>query len=163
MIHPTVDIHTYLKPGVRVHLAGIGGVSMCPLAEVLRGMGLTVQGSDMSESDTVQHSAHQAGTVLLHTGRGSQPSRFAAGYFLHHLLFRNLQARKHSVYGASYHRSVGLPEDGDPENPAETVHSCSNIWLNSGNDLETQSSSSMTSGESAASEATFRAISIRWS
>ena len=38
MIHPTVDIHTYLKPGVRVHLAGIGGVSMCPLAEVLRGM-----------------------------------------------------------------------------------------------------------------------------
>lgn len=21
MIHPTVDIHTYLKPGVRVHLA----------------------------------------------------------------------------------------------------------------------------------------------
>lgn len=44
MIHPTVDIHTYLKPGVRVHLAGIGGVSMCPLAEVLRGMGLTVQG-----------------------------------------------------------------------------------------------------------------------
>mgnify|MGYP000108013848 CR=1 FL=1 len=48
MIHPTVDIHTYLKPGVRVHLAGIGGVSMCPLAEVLRGMGLTVQGSDMS-------------------------------------------------------------------------------------------------------------------
>ena len=55
MIHPTVDIHMYLKPGVRVHLAGIGGVSMCPLAEVLRGMGLTVQGSDMSESDTVRH------------------------------------------------------------------------------------------------------------
>ena len=55
MIHPTVDIHTYLKPGVRVHLAGIGGVSMCPLAEVLRGMGLTVQGSDMSESNTVRH------------------------------------------------------------------------------------------------------------
>ena len=50
-----VDIHEYMKPGVRVHLAGIGGVSMCPLAEVLRGMGLTVQGSDMSESATVQH------------------------------------------------------------------------------------------------------------
>ena len=54
MIHPTVDIHTYLKPGVRVHLAGIGGVSMCPLAEVLRGMGLTVQGSDMSDGPSVQ-------------------------------------------------------------------------------------------------------------
>ena len=50
-----VDIHAYMKPGVRVHLAGIGGVSMCPLAEVLQGMGLQVQGSDMSESATVQH------------------------------------------------------------------------------------------------------------
>jgi len=50
-----VDIHEYMKPGVRVHLAGIGGVSMCPLAEVLRGMGLIVQGSDMNDSPTVQH------------------------------------------------------------------------------------------------------------
>ncbi len=55
MMHPQVDIHQFMKPGVRVHLAGIGGVSMCPLAEVLKGMGLTVQGSDMSESATVQH------------------------------------------------------------------------------------------------------------
>ena len=53
MLHD-VDIHHYMKPGVRVHLAGIGGVSMCPLAEVLQGMGLAVQGSDMSESATVQ-------------------------------------------------------------------------------------------------------------
>ncbi len=55
MMHPTVDFKNYLKPGIRVHLAGIGGVSMCPLAEVLRGMGLCVQGSDMSESETVKH------------------------------------------------------------------------------------------------------------
>ena len=54
MSHHEVDIHYYMKPGVRVHLAGIGGVSMCPLAEVLQGMGLVVQGSDMSESATVQ-------------------------------------------------------------------------------------------------------------
>ena len=54
MMHPTVDIKTFFKPGTRVHLAGIGGVSMCPLAEVLTGMGLQVQGSDMSESDTVR-------------------------------------------------------------------------------------------------------------
>ena len=54
MMHPTVDIKTFFKPGTRVHLAGIGGVSMCPLAEVLAGMGLHVQGSDMSESDTVR-------------------------------------------------------------------------------------------------------------
>ena len=54
MMHPTVDIKTFFNPGTRVHLAGIGGVSMCPLAEVLAGMGLQVQGSDMSESDTVR-------------------------------------------------------------------------------------------------------------
>ena len=54
MMHPSVDIKTFFKPGIRVHLAGIGGVSMCPLAEVLAGMGLQVQGSDMSESDTVR-------------------------------------------------------------------------------------------------------------
>ena len=50
--HP---ISEYLIPGKRVHLVGIGGVSMCPLAEVLRGKGLLVQGSDMTESTTVRH------------------------------------------------------------------------------------------------------------
>ena len=50
--HPISD---YLVPGKRAHLVGIGGVSMCPLAEVLRGRGLTVQGSDMSDSATVKH------------------------------------------------------------------------------------------------------------
>ena len=50
--HPISD---YLLPGKRAHLAGIGGVSMCPLAEVLLGMGLQVQGSDMNESETVRH------------------------------------------------------------------------------------------------------------
>ena len=55
MFHPIEDFHKYIHPGKRVHLAGIGGVSMCALAEVLQGMGVTVQGSDMSESDTVKH------------------------------------------------------------------------------------------------------------
>ena len=55
MFHPTIDIHTYFQPGKRVHLAGIGGVSMCALAEVLKGMGVAVQGSDMADSDTVKH------------------------------------------------------------------------------------------------------------
>lgn len=49
------DISTYFKPGVRAHLAGIGGVSMCALAEVLQGQGLLVQGSDMADSATVKH------------------------------------------------------------------------------------------------------------
>ena len=44
------DISAYLKPGTHVHLVGIGGVSMRPLGLVLKGMGMTVSGSDMSSS-----------------------------------------------------------------------------------------------------------------
>ncbi len=40
----------YLVPGARVHLVGIGGVSMRPLGLVLKGMGLHVTGSDMNSS-----------------------------------------------------------------------------------------------------------------
>ncbi len=50
-----MDISSYLTPGKRAHLSGIGGVSMSPLAEVLHGMGLRVQGSDMNESPAVEH------------------------------------------------------------------------------------------------------------
>ena len=51
-------ISKYLEPGRHVHLVGIGGVSMRPLGLVLKGMGLTVTGSDMSAS---------AGTAELET------------------------------------------------------------------------------------------------
>ena len=50
-----MDINSYLVPGKRVHLAGIGGVSMSPLAEVLHSMRLSVQGSDMNDSPAVEH------------------------------------------------------------------------------------------------------------
>ncbi len=49
-----MDISPYLAPGKRAHLAGIGGVSMSPLAEVLHGMGVRVQGSDMNDSPAVE-------------------------------------------------------------------------------------------------------------
>ena len=55
MTHINTKIQPYIVPGRRVHLSGIGGVSMCPLAEVLHGMGLKVQGSDMKDSATVEH------------------------------------------------------------------------------------------------------------
>ena len=42
------NIHDYIQPGRRAHLVGIGGVSMAPLAEVLKGMGMEITGSDMS-------------------------------------------------------------------------------------------------------------------
>ena len=46
----TYDISEYIVPGRRVHLVGIGGVSMRPLGLVLKGMGLEVSGSDMRAS-----------------------------------------------------------------------------------------------------------------
>ena len=46
---------TFLKPGKRGYLIGIGGVSMSPLAEVLAGMGLHISGSDMNESEKVAY------------------------------------------------------------------------------------------------------------
>ena len=49
------NIHDYIVPGRHAHLAGIGGVSMSPLAEVLHKMGMVITGSDMHESATVEH------------------------------------------------------------------------------------------------------------
>ena len=43
-------LEKYIQPGKRVHLVGIGGVSMRPLGLVLQGMGLVVTGSDMNAS-----------------------------------------------------------------------------------------------------------------
>ena len=54
MMNNPNPISHYLVPGRRAHLVGIGGVSMCPLAEVLLGKGLRVQGSDMNDSETVR-------------------------------------------------------------------------------------------------------------
>ncbi len=47
------QIESYLRPGRRLHLIGIGGVSMRPLGLVLRGMGMEITGSDMSHSPSV--------------------------------------------------------------------------------------------------------------
>ena len=43
-------IEEFFLPGRRVHLVGIGGVSMRPLGLVLKGMGMIVTGSDMNAS-----------------------------------------------------------------------------------------------------------------
>ena len=50
MNHRNEKLNRYLQPGKRVHLVGIGGVSMRPLGLVLQGMGITVTGSDMNSS-----------------------------------------------------------------------------------------------------------------
>ena len=46
----TQKVRQYLTPGKHAHLVGIGGVSMRPLGLVLKGMGMTVTGSDMNAS-----------------------------------------------------------------------------------------------------------------
>ena len=50
MLNKIELLKTYLVPGKRVHLVGIGGVSMRPLGHVLKGMGMLVTGSDMNAS-----------------------------------------------------------------------------------------------------------------
>ena len=65
MMNNPNPIGDYLLPGKKAHLVGIGGVSMCPLAEVLQGMGLQIQGSDMSESDTVRRLRSLGVTVAI--------------------------------------------------------------------------------------------------
>ena len=62
MTHRNEKLNRYLQPGKRVHLVGIGGVSMRPLGLVLQGMGITVTGSDMNASvstdELIAHGIH---------------------------------------------------------------------------------------------------------
>ena len=55
-------IQSCLQPGKRVHLVGIGGVSMRPLALVLKDRGMLISGSDMNASvsteDLEAHGIH---------------------------------------------------------------------------------------------------------
>lgn len=54
-MNPAVEqLSGYLVPGRHIHLIGIGGVSMRPLGLVLKGMGMTITGSDMNASVSTQ-------------------------------------------------------------------------------------------------------------
>ena len=70
MTHIDTKIQHYIAPGRRVHLAGIGGVSMNPLAEVLHSMGLIVQGSDQSSSPAVERLQKMG--VSIHIGHTAE-------------------------------------------------------------------------------------------
>ena len=54
MIMRSEKLAAFLKPGKRVHMVGIGGVSMRPLALVLKDRGITVTGSDMNSSGSTE-------------------------------------------------------------------------------------------------------------
>lgn len=70
MTHIETKIEHYIIPGRRVHLAGIGGVSMNPLAEVLHGMGLAVQGSDQQDSPAVERLKEMG--ITIRTGHSAE-------------------------------------------------------------------------------------------
>ena len=77
MTHTETRIQHYIAPGRRVHLSGIGGVSMSPLAEVLHSMGLAVQGSDMSDSAAVERLRGMGISVAVgHTAQDIEGAEF---------------------------------------------------------------------------------------
>ena len=55
-------IEEFFVPGRRVHLVGIGGVSMRPLGLVLKGMGMIVTGSDMNASVSTDGQIEEGGS-----------------------------------------------------------------------------------------------------
>ena len=59
------EFDRFLTPGKRGHLVGVGGVSMSPLAEVLSGMGLLIRGSDINESENVNHLREKGISVVI--------------------------------------------------------------------------------------------------
>ena len=63
-------LKSYLCPGKRVHLIGIGGVSMRPLGLVLKGMGLEVTGSDMNASVSTDELIAQG--IHVHIGHRAE-------------------------------------------------------------------------------------------
>ena len=78
MTHIHTKIQPFIAPGRRVHLVGIGGVSMNPIAEVLHQMGLAVQGSDQSESPAVERLRHMG----VHVSIGHDAGNIRGAEFL---------------------------------------------------------------------------------
>jgi len=69
MITRNEKLAEFLKPGKRVHMVGIGGVSMRPLALVLQDRGITVTGSDMNASaSTEELLRHGISVAIGHRG-----------------------------------------------------------------------------------------------
>ena len=69
-------IQSCLQPGKRVHLVGIGGVSMRPLALVLRDRGMMITGSDMNASVSTEEL--QARGITVYIGHNAHNIRGAS-------------------------------------------------------------------------------------
>lgn len=71
-------ISEYMSPGRRVHLVGIGGVSMRALGEVLLGMGLIVSGSDLQYSAAIGNMRSLGITIHI----GHDPGNISGAEFI---------------------------------------------------------------------------------
>lgn len=60
-----LELKEYIKPGVTAFLVGIGGVSMCALADMLKRRGVLVRGSDIRESENVQRLRREGIEVII--------------------------------------------------------------------------------------------------
>ena len=58
-----------LKKIKKIHMIGIGGSGMCPLAEILIHKGYTISGSDNYESDTLQRLKSKNLNIYMNTPR----------------------------------------------------------------------------------------------
>jgi UDP-N-acetylmuramate--alanine ligase len=94
------ELESHIKAGARAHLVGIGGVSMSPLAEVLRNMGITVSGSDMNDSPAVRHLRSLGIDVKI----GHHPDNIAGADFI----IRTAAARDDNVE-IKQARLLGIP------------------------------------------------------
>lgn len=94
------DFVAMMQPGRIVHLVGIGGVSMSPLAEVLRQRGLAVRGSDMQESKAVAELRRRGIPVAV----GHRPEHVAGA----ELVIRTAAARDDNPEIVEAHR-LGIP------------------------------------------------------
>ena len=103
MISRTMDTDEFkrhIESGKRCHLVGIGGVSMSPLAEVLRGSGVDITGSDMNDSPSV----NRLRTIGIDVKVGHSAENVqGAG-----LLIRTAAAREDNVEVIAAHE-MGIP------------------------------------------------------
>ena len=107
------------------------------------------------------HAAYDFRLIGLQAGGGAQGAGLAAGQILGEVLLAKRNARKDTVYRNTDSLSVRFSKNTYSEFITKSVHSLANISLKVGKDLDTHSTSSISTGLSAPREATLRAITIR--
>ena len=101
--------------------------------------------------------------IRLHARGRALRAAPAAGDVRREIRLAERDARREAVHDHADLLAVRLAEDAYSEYVTKCVHSLSNKSLNPGKDLATQAVSSISTGPSAPSAATLRAITMRWS